>query len=408
MPNDAATTKRTAHEPATARWSQLDISDPAALPEDVRWIPAENKHSERTAAYALAEVFEFAWSSGYLIGDFDGDGACDHLISEGQTLKLSPLELESLGSVLPAATSTPVRPMPMHEVFNSDDPEEIRHRLMYAYRIVSADLDSDGVQALIFAQPGFDSFGDPAFGERGRLHRWTRTGNGYASSDILEGPVSFASILAGPLDFDGDGHSDLAVSAPEERRVFVIRGGVDQPWTTLDAGLRANAIIELDVTKLGPLPGWSLAAVGDLDANGRDELLVSGANGAFVYAGSTSTRPSPAMSIVGDAGDGLFGIGGDFNGDGRADLAIGETLRGRVSIVYGATPMPTGSINLSLPSAGVPPIPARQRSPRARPNWRSRRRSARRPVGRRPRRIRADLRPALDHPQPRRQTRRRS
>lgn len=337
-------------ESARARWSQLEVSPSATLPEDVTWIVSADGDGTPPASRALASVFDLSWSSGHLLGDFDGDGACELLIAEGPALRRRVVEPHSLGRFLPAATPTVTRPPSLHGRFGSD-PELVRSALSSAARMVSADLNADGIFDLILAQPGFDRFGEPAFGGRGRVHLWTGSEAGYGPARTLEGPVSLGSALVGPLDFDGDGHLDVAVSAPEQGRVFVMRGASSEAtWTTLEAGLASKLLLELETAGLGDLPGWTMAALKDRDGDGSDELLVSGSQGAHLYLG----RPAPALAILAEPGEGVFGVGGDFDGDGRGDLALGEARLGRVSILFGKIPLPTSPLELALPRADLP------------------------------------------------------
>jgi astacin (peptidase family M12A)/FG-GAP repeat protein len=162
---------------------------------------------------------------------------------------------------------------------------------------------------------------------------------GQALLDTDEEPDRFGTSLAAG-DFDGDGRDDLAVGAPRESvgsasqtgLVYLYRGtssGVSAWQTLTQAGIGA--------TESGDLFGTALAA-GDFDNDGRDDLAV-GAPGespgsfprsgsVFVYRG-TSTGLSPWQGLqqndTEEAGD-SFGAAlaaGDFDGDGRVDLAVG-------------------------------------------------------------------------------------
>ncbi len=169
-------------------------------------------------------------------------------------------------------------------------------------------------------------------------------------------------------DFDGDGYADLAVGAPDEApgddpgsgAVFLFKGTFTGlvSWRTLtQTGLGVN--------QSGDRFGNALAA-GDLNADGRDELIV-GAPGervqgekggaAFVFLGS-QTGPTTVNGYLlhqdnigfsgGSNDDDLFGASlavGNFNGDSRADLAIGAPGKnpgGRVFVLIWDKDRPTG------------------------------------------------------------------
>ena len=148
-------------------------------------------------------------------------------------------------------------------------------------------------------------------------------------------------------DYDGDGYADLAVAANREDYgsgtsalkdvgiVTVIWGGPDGLTSTGAVNLRFNVN---GVETANSFAGDALAS-GDMDGDDRDELAVGapgvelvkvykGVNGAANRAsfGGVSTSLSE-YNLPGDKhlGD-LFGetlAMGDFNADGKADLAIG-------------------------------------------------------------------------------------
>lgn len=149
-----------------------------------------------------------------------------------------------------------------------------------------------------------------------------------------------SSFAAG--DFDDDGFVDLAIGAPGESPggdpksgyVFLYRGtpyGL-APWTGISqAGLGSNEI--------GDRFGAALAA-GDFDGDGKDDLAV-GAPGespgsdpksgwVFLFRGSNNgVIPWQGFGQSGlgsNEQEDLFGASlaaGDFDGDGRQDLAVG-------------------------------------------------------------------------------------
>ena len=90
-------------------------------------------------------------------------------------------------------------------------------------------------------------------------------------------------------DFDGDGHADLAVGAPGAS-VRAAGGGEVAIFLhvgDLDVGARplATADVHLYGTTPGGLVGYALRAVGDLNGDGSDELII-GAPGADEQLGA--------------------------------------------------------------------------------------------------------------------------
>lgn len=173
-----------------------------------------------------------------------------------------------------------------------------------------ADLDNDGDQdvvlagsnpsavALFFQEPGFDF----------ATHR-----------TVLSAGESFASpsdLVAG--DFDGDGDIDIAVSDADESTaplvVFYRDGGAAAPCDV--AVLEGHRICAI-----GDPAVANRIESGDIDADGRIDLVTANANGFTVYFGSatgfgdrTAMISAPGLSSRPLAVD-------DFEGDGEAEIA---------------------------------------------------------------------------------------
>lgn len=198
--------------------------------------------------------------------------------------------------------------------------------------------------------------------------------------DMAEaGDLFGASLAAG--DFNGEGRVDLAIGVEAEDVGTISDGGTVNVIYGSPSGLSAtfvpdqiwnqNGVVEDDVED-GDRFGVSLTA-GDFNGDGRDDLAVGvpeedlgsvGFAGAVnVIYGSSSglsatvisdqlwTQNTPNVEDAAEPSDhlGVSLVAGDFNGDGRDDLAIGVTEdlqdaaglivdAGAVNVIHGAVP----------------------------------------------------------------------
>jgi len=193
-------------------------------------------------------------------------------------------------------------------------------------------------------------------------------GDAQADARLLgEGSYDLAGWSAASAgDVDGDGFGDLVIGAPGE-----VSGGGEAGSLSSAAGaayLVAGPIygemsLEAAETKFQgaespDIAGFGVAPAGDADGDGRDEFLI-GAPGylpvapqfgkAYLAGGSDDALVdlglhSPVLSTglpENQAGYGLAG-GGDVDGDGMADVLVGDTtdttfgeLTGAVYVVLG-------------------------------------------------------------------------
>jgi FG-GAP-like repeat len=158
------------------------------------------------------------------------------------------------------------------------------------------------------------------------------------------GATDLANVATG--DFNGDGKLDLALTSPSDDNVSVALGngdgtfGTSVPYTTGNSGDH-------------PIP---VSAV-DLNGDGKLDLVVGNENASTVaiLIGNGDGTFQPKVTYP--ANNGVFRgpvsmVAGDFDGDGKVDLAIANQLQNSVSILLGNG---DGTVQnpLGFPTAGL-------------------------------------------------------
>jgi hypothetical protein len=150
----------------------------------------------------------------------------------------------------------------------------------------------------------------------------------FASTRTLDG---FGQSVAGAGDVNGDGYADLIVGSPEDATdgaaagaAYVYSGADGMPLHTFHGGLALARM------------GTDVAAGGDYDGDGYADVLVSeekdfgvpqGTGSAHLYSGIDGHLLKWLASRVPNDGFGsAIDVLGDMNGDGRLDYLAGARL----------------------------------------------------------------------------------
>jgi len=239
----------------------------------------------------------------------------------------------------------------------------------------AGDVDGDGFGDLIAASANLDH--DLARRGRSLLFRGSFAGLGSVpvwAAEREEAGIGYALHAAPAGDVDGDGYSDVLVSAPEYTvdgtafgQVELFRGSPDGlpalsswsvslgPWEIFGDGT------EVADGRLGT----TLAAVGDVDGDGRSDVLIGAPD--LSLSGPPEGAPVPGGAVLFAGGENGLGVsperyfgglgatgvgrsisgGGDVDGDGLADLLIAADS-------YGADGYPAVFL---LHGNGVPGLP---------------------------------------------------
>lgn len=257
-------------------------------------------------------------------GDADGDGGRDVFVCAPNE---DPEGIDRAGQlhVFSGATGALLRSQP------SPNPEEGAFFCSAAATV--GDLDGDGQPDLLVGAASEDG----GAGNAGRVYAFSSATG--AVIHTLASPNAFAtSRFGGTLgdagDVDGDGVSDLLISAQGEPvdgvggsgRVYVFSGSDGALLDTFEA-LDPNGEAAF---------GSGLAAAGDLDADGTSDLFVaatirSGESGVVHALSGADGTPLYTITSPSDQEDDAFANGfhnglaavPDFDGDGLAEVLVG-------------------------------------------------------------------------------------
>ena len=280
--------------------------------------------------------------------DFDGDGFAD--VVAGAPLLGMPgprvyVYRGTAGGTTPMGRVTVPDPMPASPMATSGT--------QFGWSLAAGDYTGDGYSDL--------AVGAPAIGNNvGRVYLFRGGPAGLATipTAALEGldgeGAYFGYAVAAVGDVNADGYADLAVGAYGARngRVFVYHGN--------GRGLAATPSVTLEGPAMaGTRFGQAVAGLGDVDADGDDDLIVGapehsgGVGRAFVYLGSRFGLAVDASAALvdpfgGRAGTSVAGVG-DTNGDGYPDGAMGapsvDNGTGRIHVYHG------GAMGLANPAS---------------------------------------------------------
>ncbi len=162
--------------------------------------------------------------------------------------------------------------------------------------------------------------------------------------NFIIGSNQFADVVGSAGDVNGDGLGDFMVVDPLDQggagSIRLYLGGREINYSVPQMASRdGNPSDEL---------GAAMANAGDVDGDGMDDMLLgapgaSGSGEAQLYYGTRySLSPTPEWTASGSGG-GRFGASaapaGDVNGDGYADIVVGDPILQEIHVFHGS---PTG------------------------------------------------------------------
>jgi FG-GAP repeat/PASTA domain len=195
------------------------------------------------------------------------------------------------------------------------------------------------------------------------------------------GFTSVGAAVAGAGDVNGDGKADVLIGAPEAVKpqgcclnygaAFVVFGKADA--APVDLGSLGAAGYRIDGASFGDFAGSAVASAGDINGDGKDDVLVSAPDAPYppadralagkvyvVYGKADGTTidlatlgtggyeidgPSQAAFVGGSVAS-----AGDVNGDGTPDQLIGGGYSGNTYVVFG---QPDSKATIDLASLDI-------------------------------------------------------
>ncbi|RAJ71566.1 VCBS repeat protein [Streptomyces sp. Amel2xB2] len=283
--------------------------------------------------------------------DLNGDGFADVVFTSAEDGGPDPS-----GRFLAVVYGTKNGPDPdKRAVFTDKDlgvPADEELDAPYADQPAVADLDDDGNPDILFGASGRVLWGTPDGpqpGKQGKVEL-PDAGKEYASS---------AQPVTG--DFDGDGHVDLATydiaDDGQSNAIAVLNGPFKRDGSPAATAVRDNPMGDEAFLTSGDANGDKAAdlvvhAVGDDED--ADSTLLTGGAGTDTGLSEKDTRLPEGNQVV-------FG---DFDGDGRRDIAVGNSgiandedpdgkkVKGWVDVLYGKDPGKPEKIEGGAPGEG--------------------------------------------------------
>jgi len=188
----------------------------------------------------------------------------------------------------------------------------------------TGDFDGDGIDELVVTtyEPGEKVF---IYKMKGRA---LDTGKVFAAASQLIPGVE-VGLHAAAGDFDGDGTAELAVSAATAMDFTAV-------YDVADGQIKTSRPVATFKDVIGNVPRGTFVTAGDFDGDGRDDLAISSIGSGekvkvFALPGGDRMRPVLLgdLSNFFDGGTVSISIAaGDFNADGKDELVVASMDRG--------------------------------------------------------------------------------
>jgi hypothetical protein len=229
------------------------------------------------------------WATGMAVGDFNSDGNLDLAILSGEGTSSFPIQLSVF---LGNGDGTFASGFSMTGTGSG------------SVAIVAGDFNGDGVLDLAISDDCFSSSGSC---NGASILLGVGDGTFTFTSSPTAGGISFATA-----DFNGDGNLDLAVATANGFEIFLGDGsGNFTLKSTLDTGLNLRNVGVADFNGDGKLDVADFVhCTTNQCVSGEVNVWTGNGDGTFTYSSTVASGPFT-----------WFGVVSDFNADGQLDLA---------------------------------------------------------------------------------------
>ena len=280
----------------------------------------------------------FYLDTGVVVADFDGDGTLDVAVAQSYINGPHPhagfvaVYLQTSPGTFAAPVLYPVGPDP--------------------WALGSGDLDGSGHVDLVVTIPESVP-GVPGSGQISILHHDPAHPGAFLAAQTL--PTNAGGDAVAIADVTGDGHADIVVADGDINfaHAILFTQSATSPGTF-------SSPISL---ALGANRGSNDVALHDLDADGRNDIVLATTDGvAILYDNGAGGFNSPVLLPAGINPEGIAVA--DVDGDGRPDIVVanaGYVLSGGVggasaTVMRQIVPGSFAALSVSVPDGAVQPI----------------------------------------------------